>query len=54
MAHGAAAKFNGWVAVRSRLAPMVTGGDDENDDEDDDEEEEAPGDDEPCWRERRG
>ena len=46
MAHGAAAaKFNGWVAVRSRLAPMVTGGD-ENDDEDDDEEDEAPGDDE--------
>ena len=48
----AAAKFNGWVAVRSRLAPMVTGGDDENDDEDDDEEEEAPGDD-AIWRERR-
>ena len=47
MAHGAAAaKFNGWVAVRSRLAPMVTGGDDENADEDDDEEDEAPGDDE--------
>ena len=53
MAHGAAAaKFNGWVAVRSRLAPMVTGGDDENADEDDDEEDEAPGDDEHLARRR--